>query len=403
MCVGNEGGKNASMLVDALEGRYGKHVEMDKLPPEKVVQFFSEAEGGTPAVSKTLSAMRFGSLSEEGLSLFTVEDLTVERHVFFSKGQANPFRGYGTAGFSIFVGLFYVVNLNRAVEAFNLSDAESNVNLWSAVAAIGSGINGGLMAFETATPRAISSLYGKYAVAGWFGSVSALRLFGYGGAFLTGATLGIHGFKLAKKGDYDAGLLYAGSAITATAGGSALTYVTGALAVEAAPLLLSPIGWFIVGTVLVVGSIYLSIAGDEDTDTPVETWLDACTFGNQELPDSKPFAAFADEMDALGVAMYAPQQIGEADWENRWGFEHYLATARVFLPAFVLGKSHLSIRANGTSVAPVKDLFENGGRIIELQDYIKKDLGIKKCTFKIEYRPSDAFAKPFTLTINVTP
>ncbi|MBT0964301.1 hypothetical protein, partial [Denitromonas iodatirespirans] len=178
--------------------------------------------------------------------------------------------------------------------------------------------------------------------------------------------------------------------------GSALTYASGALAAGTGTLLLTPVGWLIVGVVLVGGSIYLGFVGDDAKDTPLEQWLDACTFGKRELAGNPPFATLSDEMDNLGAALYAPKLI-ESDWSDRWGFPHYKAEAKVFLPGYSLGSSHLRILVNGTSIAPVRNEFEHGGRLIEIETFIEKQNGLTKANYEISYRPSDAIAEPYTL------
>lgn len=111
---------------------------------------------------------------------------------------------------------------------------------------------------------------------------------------------------------------------------------------------------------MVVASIKLGYIGDDAKDTPLEHWLDACTFGKHELDSSKPFSTLSEELEALGTALYAPVLI-ESDWSESWGFPHYKAEAKVFLPGYSAGSSRTRFLIDGTSTAPVHDHYESGG------------------------------------------
>jgi hypothetical protein len=202
-----------------------------------------------------------------------------------------------------------LVNLKRAVETFELDDPEQIFNVGSAVAAIGGGINSGLIAFKGVAPRTYTRFAGSNRLVSGLTSKFAFRLFGYGGAFLSGATLGIQGGKLISKGDTDAGLWYSSAAVAVTAGGSALTYVGAALLAGSTPALLTPVGWIVLGIVLLSGSFALQWAGDDAKDDEIEKWLDACTFGKRERTDAPSYKNLDEEMSALGYAMHAPKQI----------------------------------------------------------------------------------------------
>ena len=151
---------------------------------------------------------------------------------------------------------------------------------------------------------------------------------------------------------------------------------------------------------MVVASIKLGYIGDDAKDTPLEHWLDACTFGKHELDSSKPFSTLSEELEALGTALYAPVLI-ESDWSERWGFAHYKAEAKVFLPGYSAGSSRTRFLIDGTSTAPVHDHYESGGRLVELQGYLPKRSDITSAKFEITYRPSDAIETPYTLFFRV--
>jgi hypothetical protein len=277
---------------------------------------------------------------------------------------------------------------------------ESSTNFLSATAAIGGGINSGLIAFKGVAPKTYTGFAGSNRLITRLTSKFAFRLFGYGGAFLSGATLGIQGGKLIGKGDTDAGLWYASAAVTVTAGGSALTYVGSALLAGVAPALLTPVGWFVVGIVLLSGSFALQWAGDAAKDDEIEKWLDACAFGKRERTDAPAYKNLDEEMSALGYALHAPKLI-EVDWSRRIGFDHYLAEAVVFLPGYRFGESHLRITGNGQSIAPVEREQQGSGTLVTLRYYLRKDEGVESATFEIRYRPGDAFDKDYPLSITV--
>jgi hypothetical protein len=231
-------------------------------------------------------------------------------------------------------------------------------------------------------------------------SAGTLRFFGYAGAILSGVTLGIQGGKLLSRNDTDAGLWYAGAAVAVTAGGSALTYVGGALLAGATPILLTPVGWFVLGIALLGGSFALQWAGEAAKDDEVEKWLDACTFGKRERYDAPRFKTLDDEISALGYAFHAPKQV-DTDWSRKLGFEHYVAEAVVFLPGYRFGESSLRITANGQGVAPIERERQGSGTLVTLRYYLSKDKVERRVTFDIRYRPSEAFDKDYTLTITI--
>ncbi|MBT0964214.1 T6SS effector BTH_I2691 family protein, partial [Denitromonas iodatirespirans] len=253
------GNGDAATAVRALMARYGNLVTTTRRTLSEYSRLFVEAAGNPPGLTHTMDQLaKTGNLRTDGYTTFEVQETTTTRHAILGRGQPNPFRGWGTVGISALAGMLYLVNLRMAVEQLSEGqDFESFSNFGSAVAAIGSGVNAGLMAFQVATPRPLEHLYRRSSFVRALGGVKALRLFGYAGAFLTGATLGIQSGKLIGSGDTDAGLWYASSALSATVGGSALTYASGALAAGTGTLLLTPVGWLIVGVVLVGGSIYL--------------------------------------------------------------------------------------------------------------------------------------------------
>jgi hypothetical protein len=404
------GNEDAATAVRGLMARYGRFVETTRIELGRYTRYFFEAAGEAPGVNAELSQLtKAGRLRPDGYTAYVAREVTATRTPVAGRGVPNPFGGWGMAGVSAFAGFLYLLNLKMAVTQFDLKDSEQWSNVASAVAAIGSGVNAGLMAFNTATPEAVAALTRRVPVARFLAGRFALRLFGYGGAIFTGITLGFHGAKLHDKGDTDAGLWYAGAALTTTVGGAALTYASGALATAGAEAagaatttaLLTPVGWLIVGAVLVAGSIVLSLQGDAAQDTPVERWLDASAFGLHTLSDNPAFTALTAEMEALGVALYAPQLMA-SEWSDRWGFPHYLAEAMVYLPGYDLGESHLSILADGLSTAPVHREFHPAGMVAKLQHYRSKDLPGEQVTFELRYRPSRAVAAPYSLIITVS-
>jgi hypothetical protein len=344
-------------------------------------------------------------------------EVDTERKAFFGKGVTKPLKGMGTVGITGLAGLLYLFNLKRAVVEFNSDEKiESTTNLGSAIAAVGGGINAGLLAFETVAPKTFSTakqaLYSrsvhlaKHQFVERLMSAGTLRLFGYAGAFLSGITLGIRGGKLINEGDTDAGLWYAGAAVAVTAGGSALTYVGGAAlaaklaGVATATVMLTPLGWLVLGVVLSVGGFALQWTGDDAKDNDIEKWLDACTFGKRDRLDAPEYDNLADELDALSYALHAPKQI-EIDWSSPPEFNNYLAEAVVFLPGYDNMKSQLDVTANGQTIAPLEFEPQGNGSIVTLRYYVRKSERLNYVTFKIRYRPSEAFDKDYSLTVTV--
>jgi len=163
---------------------------------------------------------------------------------------------------------------------------------------------------------------------------------------------------------------------------------------------IGPIGWFVLGFVLIGGSMVLSRAGDAAKDSAIEKWLDASSFGMRELPDAPRYANLNEEVTALGIALHNPQVV-ETDWSRRWGFDHYQAEAEIFLPGYDFGESILRITANGQSVAPVKRHQQDSGTTITLRYYLSKKEDIERVVFNVRYRPNASFNKDFSLTITL--
>jgi hypothetical protein len=423
--------KAVGLAYHGMIARYKGRVKTSQHTQKSLPRLFSEAAGDPPGLVKSLEkTVSIKYQSGETFNTFEVEEVTTKRTGVSLKVKPNPFRGWGSVGISAVAGLLYLVNLKAAVQTFDTDELEDWSNIASAAAAIGSGINAGLMAFNTATPNAIKALYRAVPLSEALGGLFALRLFGYGGAALTGVTLGIHGYKRMVAGDWDAGLWYAGSAVLATAGGSMLTYgqaklleqaikeaaksaakqatgaaARGAIGTAAAEAgaasgaaLLTPVGWMVVGAVLVVGSIAFTLWGEEATDTPVERWLKVSSFGDE---GASSYASVTDEMNALGEALHAPQVL-----RIHWGVSRrvnirYKAAATVFLPGYDPDQSRLSVQVENKDNQPVSLRPEGGGAIVELAH--ERDAGgPKETTFALNYWPTDAFKAPYSLIILVS-
>ena len=303
-----------------------------------------------------------------------------------------------------------LVNLKRAVETFDRKDAEQWANMGSAIAAVGGGINSGLLAFKGVAPKAFenskNALYSKFGtlarnrVVEKLMSTSTMRFFGYTGAILSGVTLGIHSGKLISQGDMDAGLWYASASVMVAAGGVAGTYGGAALLAGTATALFTPIGWIALGFVLLGGSFVLQWTGEAAKDDEIEKWLDACTFRKRRPDDAPVYASLKEEMDALGHAMYAPKQI-ETDWSYQFTFNNYLAEAVVFLPGYNSRQSHLQVSANGWAITPFEQERQAGGTVVSLRHYVRKTERLDRVVFDIRYRPSEEFDRDYTLSVTV--
>ncbi len=220
------------------------------------------------------------------------------------------------------------------------------------------------------------------------------RFFGYAGAFLDFVTDGLRSGELLSESDTDAGLYYAGSAITVGLGGAALTYgATGAA------VLLGPIGWIALGVVLTGTSIALIITGDAQKDDAVEKWLDACSFGQRSRPDAPTYNSLAEEMEALGLALHTPTLL-DTDWSDKWGWPDYKAEAEIFLLGYNSSTSQVRVSANGKHLGPYVTSDGSGG-IARLRFFLPKSEGVEKVRFEIRYRPDDRFDKDYILNFTV--
>jgi hypothetical protein len=317
-------------------------------------------------------------------------------------------RGGGTGAVSAFAGWLYLVNLKRAVEEFDLKEARQWTNMGSALAAVGGGVNSGLMAFKGIAPNAYEaskqSVYKQFGFAREGDLVERLagkfatRLFGYGGAFFSFVTDGLKSKEQFSEGDTDAGLFYAGSAVSIGIGGTALTYgmtmTAGTIALG-----LTPVGWVVLGIALVGASILLAYSAESAKDNAIEKWLDAGTFGRHERPDSPTYASLDEELNAMGYAMHAPKVI-DTDWEDRFGWPDYKAEVSISLPGYDGAESQLRVHTNGKHLGAYVKSNTTGG-VAELRHYLPKDGKAERVAFEIRYRPDRNFDKDYVLHVIV--
>ena len=99
-------------------------------------------------------------------------------------------------------------------------------------------------------------------------------------------------------------------------------------------------------------------------------------------------------------AIHAPKQI-EIEWSKQYTFNNYLAEAVIFLPGYDNLGSHLHVTANGLAIAPLEFERQGNGSIVTFRYYVRESEGLDKVTFKIRYRPSEAFDKNYTLNVTV--
>jgi hypothetical protein len=398
-----------------METSYKEFVVKVTYPTRKAFhQFYFEGLGIKPSQPASTQTLSGGSenLRFDGYKTFGVVEVDTEKKAFFGKGVTKPLKGMGTVGITGLAGLLYLYNLKRAVIEFETNEfGESIADLGSAIAAVGGGINSGLWAFKIVTPKAFegakhavyakSSFMAQYKVVERLMSASTVRFFGYAGAFLSGATLGIQSGKLLNRGDIDAGLWYACSAVVVSAGGVAATYGGAALvAGTTATLLLTPIGWVALGLALLVGSYVLQWSGEAAKDSEIEQWLDASTFGKRELKGATAFDSLEEELTVLYRALHAPKRI-EMDWSQQPFSDYYLAEAVVYLPGYVSGESYLDVNANGRGKVPIEYDRQAGGVFVSLCYYLRKDEGEHQVTFDIHYRPNSLIDKTYHLSITL--
>jgi hypothetical protein len=431
----NKPGKWKGRVADTINNMFGRYIDeqtlekffwrMETCYKEFVVKvtypsrkafhkFYFEGLGiksPQPAPTQTLSGGT-ENLRFDDYKTFGVVEVDTKKKAFFGKGVTKPLKGMGTVGITGLAGLLYLYNLKRAVVEFdNDNRYESSTNLLSAIAAVGGGVNSGLWAFKIVTPKAFdgakqalyarSSFMAQYKVVERLMSASTVRFFGYAGAFLSGATLGIQSDKLINRGDIDAGLWYACSAVAVTVGNVAATYGGAAIvAGTTATLFLTPIGWVALGLALLVGSYFLQWGGDAAKDSDIERWLDASTFGKRELKSATAFDSLEEELTVLYRAIHAPKQI-EMDWSQQPFSDYYLAEAVVYLPGYVRGESYLDVHANGRGNVPIEYDREAGGTFASLRYYLRKDEGEHQVTFDIHYRPNSMIDKTYHLSITL--
>lgn len=344
---------------------------------------------------------RSGRLAQEGITQFEITDITVRTtEAPLGKRYPNPMLGWGSAGVSGFVGLLNVANISIAVDQLTGdNDLEEWVNLGSALMSMGAAVNEGINAYAAAL-KPVDSFVKNNALGRILSATLTTRVFGHGGALLTGITMLIKGKDHAEDGDLDAGAHYAASGATLFAGGVILTEVSVAL-MEGTTLMalgITPMGWLIIGMILVGVSIWLLWEAENATDTAIERWLDAGSFGIHERQDQTPYTSLEEEQEAMVDAFYAPKVLS-AEWEDRWGWEDYFAQLELLLPGYHTVDSQLKVTANGKVLGNGELSPGNGGTVSKYKLALPKENG-SSVTFRISYRPSENFQK--TLSLDVT-
>ncbi|PTD96294.1 T6SS effector BTH_I2691 family protein [Pseudothauera lacus] len=386
-------------LGGVLQGRYGSQISVEELPPQtQRTPYPQHRPGPTPPSTRWDPPARTGTLHAEGRVQYRVTEVHTTRHA--PTARPSPLRGWGTAGVSALAGLVYMLNMKRALESFDTNDAASYADIGAAAFAVGSGIHGGLHAFRGAAPvafdRGTRALATRYAIVAERDLVNRLmglktyRFFGYGGAFLGGAVFGIDSYRRLRAGDTDAGLWYAGAAVTAVAGGSAMTH-GGAMLVAAKGITVAatliPAGWLILGVVLIGTALVFTVAGDNDEDTPVERWLDSSSFGLHSLSGSLQHEGLREELDVLSAALYAPQIVNS---ELSGGFAAPFRTARatVRMPGYHHGISHIAVTVNGHYVDPEPAQPGDNPELLRFAVRLPKNGATQEAHFNVRYQPS---------------
>ncbi len=141
--------KGFNQLIPILEARYDEAVVVtQKTLPGKTKWYFFETVHAPSTKFTVVTDTAKGQPHAGDDIFFRRMETKVERNPLFGKGAASPLRGLGTVGISGIAGVLYLVNLKRAVKEFDTDEfGESITNLGSAIAAVGGGINSGLLVF----------------------------------------------------------------------------------------------------------------------------------------------------------------------------------------------------------------------------------------------------------------
>lgn len=414
--------------LQALAARHGLAVTTKVYDEETVLRKLEEATGREGILEEYRREIRkTGSLNQDGIAVWEVNDITertTEQRL--SKYRPNPFAGLGNLGISGIVSFFNVQNTMLATNAI-IDDINSETgdiewgnltNFVSAIAGLGGAAAGTVEATNEILKRSATRLNIKGTpaterLARVLNSRLATRLFGYGGAFFSGVTDGIEGFKQFRQGEFDAGLLYTMSGVTIFAGGSALTYGTLMLAIN--PFV--GVVVIIVGLILTGLSLLFRYGAENTVAGPVERWLDSGTFGRRDRDDAVTYDSLQEEQEGLITLLHEPVVL-EPNFEIELGFEHNLAEFRIFLPNYretqyrlvdgelevVEEPSEFDLKdAMGHSVYPVDRKPTPSGLLLTYRHYIDKDEHDKWIMdYVAKYAPTKAFKdKPIVKKFSV--
>ncbi len=354
--------QNVELLWKTLSTRGGYYeMAIEDIAPDSVISFIkgSAQDMGIPDLQTGFSSEGIVGLKKPVINGQTATRAVNHVRVFRIKEKLshsykdavigdkykNPFNGYVASGVSSFVIFLTLVNLGNAISSYNKKQAvESFSNLLAASMALGSGTNSLLYSLKVTMPelhsKIIANKFGER-LAGTFG----LKLFGYGGAIISAFTDTIRAEKRFNAGDNDAGSMYALSAVTILFGGSAITKAglmtmaaDSAVAVAAGTATVIPIAGFLIAGIILIGvSIWATTQAIDNTDGPLEHWLDAGIFGLQQLPDNPPYPDLAEEQQAYIQNMLHPQILTRQFIRrsvNRGRGHYYIALIEIYLPSF---------------------------------------------------------------------
>lgn len=353
--------EDANRLVTMLEQRYQDRIARRILTRQEVIEALEDAAGfPRGAVAAGSIAMGAGDTME----------VLVWSNLNEGLRAANPFLRRAERFLAGGVAFLSFMNLIKVALSYEKNQKLSfSVNLFAALMATMSGINGLLYATRPLMPQAYLRASISGVVLRRLSSAGTLRLFGHFGALADALSQGLSSRKSYKTGNYQAATYYAVASFGMGAGGAALTVGGSALMTAATTVAMIPVwGWIVAGTLLLGVGIWFLFKGDQAQYSALSYWLNDSSFGKHEILDRESivkYQTFDDENKGYIQAIYSPQQL-EADWHitsNSLTLKIAYPLEGVISPVTSIALGPGSSQARLTHL-PEKEKLSSGGTIL---------------------------------------
>jgi hypothetical protein len=273
-----------------------------------------------PKGKKSPNIEKTGTLYDDTLEVLVWTD--GKNDVNQLKYTANPFLQKAELGISYIVGLLSVMNLCFVMAELRPSKEKKEMffDAAGALLAVGTAVNSALITIKSSNPERYAHLtasrLGKN-----LASITAMRYFGYGTAFVDGVSYGLKARKQFDADNPEAGGAYVASGAFLVVGGALLTS-SGAILAGGSSAAVAvagvPIGGWLAAAVILLGTgIAYAIVGENAEFTAIDYWMNASTFGQHKSLSGHPqsYPNLETEVQTFYNVLVGPK-IEDTNWEN---------------------------------------------------------------------------------------